>query len=360
MLMYSESLQYHVEEFKKRNRIFVDAFRGMERVLGSGLLEKVPGLNKDHPSYELYIRRIERLSKYVQCVLGGVIPKESVFLISGPARSGKDFFCRALRHAFITFFQQPKNQKYTFEFIGLEKLGLGCGHDTVTSQTYEDPMILAMNLVWPPEENKDLLTKKFRLPADEVESLYHRCPYYKPPRPLGSYSCYLWQWIKESVGYDIDKALDHIQIVPVRPLVTNGVLSTNHCLRDELLQSPSDLIGELRGEPLITPDDPFYYDLKSGTVARVAGGGLHIFYEIFKAKAPVFNAHNEVIEKQKIRLSCFEWPIDTLFIATSNEQEANLYFKWGILDPDHIAIVSLKEWTGSIAQAVFCKMNKTE
>ncbi len=48
------------------------------------------------------------------------------------------------------------NRKYTFRFNGLDKLGTYGNITIIESQTYEDPMILAMNLSKKRRKNRNI------------------------------------------------------------------------------------------------------------------------------------------------------------------------------------------------------------
>ncbi len=57
------------------------------------------------------------------------------------------------------FLSREENRKYTFKFLNLDRLGTYGKITTIESQTYEDPMILAMNLLPDPDDNRAFLAK---------------------------------------------------------------------------------------------------------------------------------------------------------------------------------------------------------
>jgi serine protein kinase len=68
------------------------------------------------------------------------------FVLVGEPGNGKTFFVDFVCNKYREFLSQEANRKYSFRFTGLDKIG-GYGKiTTIESQTYEDPMILGMNI----------------------------------------------------------------------------------------------------------------------------------------------------------------------------------------------------------------------
>ena len=76
--------------------------------------------------------------------------------------------------------------------------------EPLVSQTYEDPMILAMNLFEDPDQNREFLAKQIGFSDKQVEALY------EDYRPLGACSGYIWNDIKNFTGGAINEMLKTI------------------------------------------------------------------------------------------------------------------------------------------------------
>ncbi len=88
-----------------------------------------------------------------------------------------DYLCDRYRE----FLSAPENMKYTFRFIRLDQLS-GYGKITsIESQTYEDPMILAMSLHTSKDASRDYLAKKFKFSDRQIEAIYTK---YRPSGPV--------------------------------------------------------------------------------------------------------------------------------------------------------------------------------
>ena len=74
-------------------------------------------------------------------------------------RTGKTYFVDTVCKLYRDFVTLPENRKFTFKFKNLDQLG-GYGKITsIESQTFEDPMVLLMNLFETKAENIDFLIK---------------------------------------------------------------------------------------------------------------------------------------------------------------------------------------------------------
>ena len=85
------------------------------------------------------------------------------------------------------------NRKYTFRFVGLDRIGSYGKITTIESQTYEDPAILAMNLHDDPAESRNWLARKFGFDDAQLEQMYENY------RPLGACSGYIWNELREAL-----------------------------------------------------------------------------------------------------------------------------------------------------------------
>ena len=100
-------------------------------------------------------------------------------------------------------------------YYDLDKIGRYGHITTIESQTYEDPMVLAMNLFESKEESMKYLARKYRASTKQVEEWYDNY------RPLGACSAYIWNEIRDYTDGKIDDMLEFIEIAPV-PLIESS------------------------------------------------------------------------------------------------------------------------------------------
>ena len=217
-----------------------------------------------------------------------------------------------------SFLTIDENRKYTFKFLDLEKFGHYGKIKTIESQTYEDPMILAMNLFEDPQENRSYLAKTIGFSDKEIETLYGNY------RPLGACSGYIWNDIMGFTGGKIDDMLKLIEIIPVPLTESLGTVTGKYPAKDKITSSAVDLLGEESIQRLLHISDtnnPYRFDLRRGALARVAGGGIHFSDEIYKNKKDLVQVYLGVIQNRSIEIDGYKWPIDSLIVATSNNSE---------------------------------------
>ncbi len=90
---------------------------------------------------------INSFVSYVKDAAEGGSSAEMAFVLVGEPGNGKTFFVDFLCNRYREFLSEKGNRKYTFRFKDIDKIG-GYGKiSVIESQTYEDPAILAMNLV---------------------------------------------------------------------------------------------------------------------------------------------------------------------------------------------------------------------
>jgi len=213
---------------------------------------------------------------------------------------------------------KEKNRKYTFRFVNMDRIGK-CGKiTTIESQTYEDPMILAMNLFDDPDENRAFLASEFGFSDPEIEKLYDNY------RPLGACTGYIWNDIRTLTDGNIEEMLKFVEVIPVPLTESLGTVTGKYPAKDKITSSAVDLLGEESIQRLLHISDtnnPYRFDLRRGALARVAGGGIHFVDEIFKNKKDLIQVYLGVIQNRSIEIEGFKWPLDTLIIATSNNSE---------------------------------------
>ncbi|MBT3208079.1 MAG: serine protein kinase PrkA [Bacteroidetes bacterium] len=254
---------------------------------------------------------------YVKDAAEGGSSREMAFVLIGEPGNGKTFFVDYLSKLYREFVSKPENMRYTFRFSNLSILGRYGQITSIESQTFEDPLILAMNLFESKDKNVDYLLKfGFRKAQIEV--------FYQNYRPLGACSDYVLSQFKEHFDNDIEKVLENIEIVPIPISESRGTLTGKYAAKDKITSSAIDLLGEesiTRLLHITDTDNPYRFDLRRGALARVAGGGIHFADEIFKNKKDLVQVYLSVIQNRTVDVEGFKWPLDTLIIATSNNDE---------------------------------------
>ncbi len=328
----NRTLEYHLNAVKQGERCFENAFQSVSRMILEDEIEKVVVKGVTTYNYKIFNRgtkhiigmydEINSFVSFVKDAAEGGSSKEMAYVLVGEPGNGKTFFVEFLCSLYRKFLSNDKNRKYSFKFHNLDSLG-GYGKIAVIeSQTYEDPMILAMNLYEDPDRNRAFLSEKIGFSDSEIEKLYENY------RPLGACSGYIWNDIQVYADGNMDDMLKRIEIVPVPLIESLGTVTGKYPAKDKITSSSVDLLGEESIQRLLHITDtnnPFRFDLKRGALARVAGGGIHFSDEIFKNKRDLVQVYLGVIQNRTIEIDGFKWPIDTLIIATSNNSEFNRF-----------------------------------
>ena len=193
---------------------------------------------------------------------------------------------------------------------------------TIESQTYEDPMILGMNIHDNSDKNREFLAEEIGFSDNELERLW------VDYRPLGACSAFIWNDIRNLTNGDLSQMLDFVEIIPVPMTESLGTVTGKYPAKDKITSSAVDLLGEESIQRLMhitETNNPYRFDLRRGALARVAGGGVHFSDEIFKNKKDLVQVYLGVIQNRNIEIDGYKWPIDTLIIATSNNSEFNRF-----------------------------------
>jgi len=328
----NNTLLHHLTAVKKGERQFENAFQGVARMILEQDIEKIVVNGKT--TYDFQIFREERkhiigmfdeinsFVSFVKDAAEGGSSKEMAFVLVGEPGNGKTFFVEFLCARFREFLTRPENRKYTFRFTNLEKLRSYGQIREIESQTYEDPMVLAMNLFEDPQASREQLTKMGKFSAKEIDQLYENY------RPLGACSSYILNDIRNVTGGNVDEMLKFIDITPVPLIESLGTVTGKYAAKDKITSSAVDLLGEESIQRLLHISDtnnPYRFDLRRGALARVAGGGIHFSDEIYKNKKDLVQVYLGVIQNRLIEIDGYKWPIDTLIIATSNNAEFNRF-----------------------------------
>jgi len=324
----SSTLHQHATAVKNGKRRFENAFQGVSRMILQSEIEKVVVNGKTTYDFKIFrsgskhvigmYDEINSFVSYVKDAAEGGSSKEMAFVLVGEPGNGKTFLVEFLSGKYRSFLAREENRKYTFKFLNLDKVGNYGKISTIESQTYEDPMILAMNLFEDLDENRQYLAKQIGFSDDDIEKLYENY------RPLGACSGYIWNDIRNYCSGNIDEMLKLIEITPVPLTESLGTVTGKYPAKDKITSSAVDLLGEESIQRLLHITDtnnPYRFDLRRGALARVAGGGIHFSDEIYKNKKDLVQVYLGVIQNRNIEIDGFKWPIDTLIVATSNNSE---------------------------------------
>jgi serine protein kinase len=204
----------------------------------------------------------------------------------------------------------------------MDRLGSYGKISVIESQTYEDPMVLAMNLFPDLEDNRKFVAERFGFSDREIETIFDSY------RPLGACSGYMWDDIRKYTGGDLEEMLKFVEIIPVPLTESLGTVTGKYPAKDKITSSAVDLLGEESIQRLLHITDtnnPYRFDLRRGALARVAGGGIHFVDEIYKNKKDLVQVYLGVIQNRVIEMDGYKWPIDSLIVATSNNSEFNRF-----------------------------------
>jgi serine protein kinase len=326
----NDTLRQHLAAVKAGERVFENAFQGIIRMILEPGFEKVVVNAKTTYDFNIFrtgrkhtIGMYDEINSFVSFVKDaaeGGSSKEMAFVLVGEPGNGKTFFVEFLCAKYRNFLMGG-NRKYSFRFLNMERIGSYGRIREIDSQTYEDPMILAMNLFENPDDNRRFLGEQ-GFTEDELEALYRNY------RPLGACSGYIWNDIREHVDMNLEEMLDSVAIIPVPMSESLGTLTGKYPAKDKITSSAVDLLGEESIQRLLHLSDtnnPYRFDLRRGALARVAGGGIHFSDEIFKNKKDLVQVYLGVIQNRAIEIDGYKWPIDSMIIATSNNSEFNRF-----------------------------------
>jgi serine protein kinase len=330
--MSTSTLQQHITAVKEGSRRFENAFQAVARMILSAGVEKV--VVNGRTTYDFPIFRtgrkhpvgmydeINSLVSYIKDAAEGGSSKEMAYVLVGEPGNGKTFFVEFLCGCYRQFLGREENRRCTFRFTGMEQLG-GYGKiNVIESQTYEDPMVLALNLLETAEASREHLATTFGFSNAELDKLAGNY------RPLGACTSYLWGDIRTYCDGDLAKMLEFIEVIPVPLSESLGTVTGKYAAKDKITSSAVDLLGEESIQRLLHISDtnnPYRFDLRRGALARVAGGGIHFSDEIYKNKKDLVQVYLGVIQNRSIEMDGYKWPIDTLIIATSNNAEFNRF-----------------------------------
>ncbi|MDP2908823.1 MAG: serine protein kinase PrkA [Nanoarchaeota archaeon] len=328
-----KNLDQYLENVKSGKTRFENAFQSVSRmILGQDdTTEKVTVNGKTTYDFKVFRQgkkhiigmydEINSIVSYVKDASEGGSSREMAFVLVGEPGNGKTFFVDYLCALYRDFLSQEENKRYTFRFKIPQELKSYGKIREIESQTFEDPMVLLMNLSETKGENKEYFAK-LGFDDKQIEKFYENY------RPLGACSDYILRDLKNLTGGDVKKIKELIEVVPVPISDAMGTVTGKYPAKDKITSSAVDLLGEESIQRLLhitDPGNPYKFDIRRGALARVAGGGIHFSDEIFRNKKDLVQVYLGVIQNRTIEIDGFKWPIDTLIIATSNSTVFNKF-----------------------------------
>ncbi|MBN2123023.1 MAG: serine protein kinase PrkA [Deltaproteobacteria bacterium] len=328
------NLKHHILAVKEGERTFENVFQAATRLVleNRERIRKVVVNGKSTYDYSLFrvgkkhvIGMYDEINSFVSCLKDaaeGGSSREMAFVLVGEPGNGKTFFVESFCALYRNYLARNGNRRYTFNFKNLDRFGNYGKIHTIQSQTFEDPMILAMNLLETQDENREFLAETGGFGDKEMDRLYENY------RPLGACSDYILSEIRAFVDGNVEEMMDFFEVLPVPLSESLGTVTGKYSAKDKITSSAVDLLGEESIQRLLhiaDPNNPYRFDLRRGALARVAGGGIHFSDEIFKNKKDLVQVYLGVIQNRNIEIDGFRWPIDTLIIATSNNAEFNRF-----------------------------------
>ncbi|OGZ58616.1 MAG: serine protein kinase [Candidatus Spechtbacteria bacterium RIFCSPHIGHO2_02_FULL_43_15b] len=327
----TEKLDFHLREVLKGTRKFENAAQGVSRMILERGVKRITRAGKTSYDFAFFregkrhiVGWFDEINDFVNFVkesAEGGSSKEMAFVLVGEPGNGKTFTVEHVCSGFRSFLTRPENRKFTFEFINLDKLKIYGRIHIIQSQTFEDPVILAMNLFESRNEGMEYLAR-IGFHGKQLELSYNNY------RPLGACSEYILNDIRLFCDGDMEKMLEFVKVVPVPIAESLGTVTGKYSARDKITSSAADLLGEEDLSRLLNLSDtsnPYKYNVRRGAIARVAGGGIHFSDEIFRNKPDLVQIYLQVIQNRNIELDGYKWPIDALIVGTSNNDVYNQF-----------------------------------
>lgn len=326
-------LDKYLGEIVSRQRKFENVFQTLRRmILDDHEVREINVHGRRTFDYELFRKGnkpvvgmydvLNSIVSFIKDASEGGSSSEMALVLIGEPAGGKTFVVEYLCDQYRKFLMTPLNRKYTFKFNNLDRLGNYGNIKEIISQTFEDPMILVLNLFDTKDENLEFLQSKWGFSDEQLREVVRNY------RSLSACSEYIYTNILEHCN-NIEEVLENfISVVPVPLRESQGTITGKYPAKDKITSSASDLLGDESIQRLLNitdTDNPYRFDLRRGALARVAGGGIHFADEIFKNKRDLVQVYLGVIQNRTIEIEGYKWPLDTMIIATSNNSEFNKY-----------------------------------
>ena len=162
-------------------RRFENAFQGVSRMILEGKIDKVTVTGKTTYDFSIFCTgkkhiiglydELNSFVSYVKDASEGGSSKDMAYVLVGEPGNGKTFLVDFVCAKYREFLAKERNRKYTFKFINMGKIGNYGRITEIESQTYEDPMILAMNLFEAPDDNRAFLAEEAGFADKDIETL---------------------------------------------------------------------------------------------------------------------------------------------------------------------------------------------
>jgi len=269
----NNSLDYHLTAVKDQTRIFENAFQSISRMILADDIEKVVVNGKTTYDFKLFRKgkkhiiglydELNSFVSYVKDAAEGGSSKEMAYVLVGEPGNGKTFLVDYLCEQYRQFLARKENRRFTFRFCNLERLNSYGKITSVESQTYEDPMVLAMNMREDKSETMSYLSKTVGFSDDKIETFFDAY------RPLGACSEYIWNDIRRATDDQPDKMMEFIEIIPVPLTESLGTVTGKYSAKDKITSSAVDLLGEESIQRLLHITDT------NNRPVRCCGSGLH-------------------------------------------------------------------------------------
>ncbi len=331
------TLDSYLQELSKGKHHFENIFEVLARMLFSDPNQITKIIVNGRNTYEFLKFRegkkhiigmhnvINNFVAFIKDAAEGGESKEMAFVLVGEPGNGKTFFVEYLSSMYRDFISVPENNKFTFSYNISDGMD-GYGKiRVIESQTFEDPVIFAMNLFEDDDKAKEYFAS-IGFGSQEIDKMYENY------RPLGADSEYILRNFRNYFDNDVEKIKEHISVSEIPISSTLGTITGKYPAKDKLTSSGVDLVGEESIQRLLHISDtnnPYRFDLRRGALARVGGGGIHFADEIFKNKTDLMKIYLGVIQNRQIEIDAFKWPIDTFIIATSNNADVQNYWSNG-------------------------------
>jgi serine protein kinase len=187
----ARSLVYHLQQVNENNRRLENAFQSLARMI----IEKVIVNGKSPYDFQIFSRgskhvigMFDEINSFVSCAKDaaeGGSSREMAFVLVGEPGNGKTFFVETLCALYRRFLGQEEDRCYTFNSKGLDRIGIYGKITTIQSQTFEDRLILATNLMPTEDESKEFLARHGGFEDSRIDE------FYRNHRPLGAGSSYI-------------------------------------------------------------------------------------------------------------------------------------------------------------------------
>lgn len=318
----------------KNERMFENVFESLSRMIFEKGVERINDRGRRILDYKLFregnmpivkmYNTINDLVHFIKNAAEGGATKEMGFALIGEPGCGKTNLAKFLMGKYKNFLTEERNRRYTFRFTNLDKIG-GYGKITeLESQTFEDPMVLLMNLYENQEENYKVLRDKCGFSDDDIESVYRNY------RPLGADSDYILSQIRELTNGNLEEMLNFIKVTPVRISGTSDRVTCEFTAKDKISSSGVDLLGEEDPWRMLQIEDlnnPARIDLRKGAIAPAGGGGIHFADEIFRNKRDIIGIYLGIVQDREIIQQGNKWSLDTFILGTSNNDVYNNFLQ---------------------------------